>query len=271
MLVSDFRAGAFACLVFFACAIGPAGATDLPGADAFLRAADAVASAQGTPGVDPPLPETDPRVRKVLALATPQATFGEARLTSEDIPKLLDVCSKAVKVSVAYSMAGLVSLKPLFAQGQDVYLPRFMELASRNAQAFQNVIVPLTAFGAYCSGRSLPLLTEFMQRLPASERTPVRIDGIRQARKGAANMIVGAVVTTGDPSISVANRKLMLVAAAENAAAIATFMTVASRAPVLEATRRALEHSAPENRPLLATIAKSFADTSCTGGCALGE
>lgn len=267
----NLRAGAFACLVSFACATGLAQATDLPGVDAFIQAADVVSAAQGTPGVDPPLPESDPRVRKVLALATDQAVFGKARLGAEDIPKLLDVCSKAVKVSVAYSMAGLVSLKPLFAQGPAVYQPRYVELVTRNAQIYQNVIIPLTAFGAYCNGRSLPLLTDFTQHLPASERTPVRMDGMRQARKGAANMIVAAVVMTDDPSVSAANRRLMLVAAADNAAAIATFMTVASRAPVLEATRRALEHSALENRPLLDTIAKSFADTSCTGGCALGE
>lgn len=266
------RAGALPCLFILACTVSrPVGATDLPGADAFTQAVDALAAGQGTPGVTPPLPLSDPRVQRVLSLATDQGVFGNAPLTAADMKPVMDLCGKAAQVSVPYSMAGIASLKPLVPQGPSVYQPRVLELTIRNGHTYQDLLLPMLAFSAYCAGHELPLLGEYMQRLPASERTPVRLGGLRQMRMGATAMVTSAILMAADKTLSPTNRKLALVAMADNAPPMAAAMTVAERAPIAEAANQAAAGSEPAFRSLLETIAKAYDDKKCTALCAYGE
>lgn len=253
---------------------GLAAATELPGGPAFLKAADDVIAAQGEAGVSPPPPITDPRVQTLLARAANiEAIFGNVKLTAADLGPVMDLCGKTNQITVGYALANIASLKPPAGQTADpeALKPRVIELQSRNVIAYQDAIVPMGAFSARCMMRALPLLTEFMRTLPAEQRTPVRMGGLRQMRGGVANMMVGAITSSIQTGISAANRHLAVSAAADVASTFAAILPVADRKVIQQTAGRVRPSAAAADQPSLDTIARAFADERCEGLCALGS
>lgn len=253
---------------------GFAAATELPGGAAFLQAADAVIAAQGQADVTPPPPVSDPRVQILLARAANiDAIFGNVKLTAADMGPVMDLCGKTNQISMGYALANFVSLKPPAGQAVDpeAIKPRVIELGNRNAVTYQDAIIPMSAFGARCMMRALPLLTEFMKTLPAEQLTPVRMGGLRQMRGGVANMMVGAITTSVQTGMSATNRHLAVSAAADAASTLATILPVADRKVIQQAAIRVRASAAAADQPSLDTIARAFADERCEGLCALGS
>jgi hypothetical protein len=261
-------------LTLLVLAPGFATATELPGGPAFIQAADAVIAAQGEAGATPPPPVTDPRVQTLLArAANVDAIFGNVKLTAADLGPVMDLCGKTNQITMGYALANIVSLKPPAGQTADpeALKPRVIELGNRNAVAYQDVIIPMGAFSTRCMMRALPLLTEFMRTLPAEQRTPVRMGGLRQMRGGVANMMVGAITSSIQTGVSAANRHLALSAAADVASTFAAALPVADRKAIQQTAVRVRPSAAAADQPSLDAIARAFADERCEGLCALGS
>lgn len=243
-------------------------AARLPGADALIRAADAVVADPGSVGREPPIPLSDPRVQALLAAASDKAVFGDAVLTGEDASRLSGICAAPMKVSMSYTMAGLSELKPLVSGDPGVLQHRAAEIMQRNWVTYQDVLFPLSSFGIRCMARSVRVLSDVVVALPDNERTPVRMAGLRQFRQGGAMIMIAAVQASVTTEVSRVNRRMALEAASDGAAAIASVMTLQERARVGAVITSVFERAAVEDRPLYEKLQGTFADRQCAVLCA---
>lgn len=250
---------------------GFAAATELPGSAAFVEAADAVIAAQGKVGLTPPPPVTDARVQTLLArTANIDAIFGNVQLSPEDIKQVMGLCEKTTQAFTAYALADIGSVRPANGEGPGAVQSRALELANRNAVTYQDAIVPMIAFTIRCSTRMLPLMTEFMMKLPAGERTPVRMAGLREMRTSFAGMLTGAIGTASQTGISVQNRHLAVSVVAEVAVTVAAALSVADRKAIQQTAIHVRAQAATADQSSLDAIARAFADERCEGLCTVG-
>lgn len=247
-------------------------ATELPGGAAYIKAADAVIAAQGQAGQTPPPPASDPRVQALLVQVSDiDAVFGHATLTAADMEPVMELCGRSNRIAVGYTLANIVSLKLPPGQSADTLPTRVAELGSRNTVVYQDIVMPLLAFSARCSARMMPLMVDFFTHLPAEQRTPIRMGGLRQMRKGLAGAIAGAVATTSQEGISPQNRHLAASAAADVAPTFAAIMPVADRKVLQQVAIHGKALAAPADQASLERVAHAFADEQCEGLCLSGN
>ena len=113
----------------------------------------------------------------------------------------------------------------------------------------------------------LPWVTEFMSSLPASERTTVRLDGIRQMRQGMLGTIFGGVVTLTESSTSIENRNRMSDALLRYVDAYSAVMTQADRQSGLVYLTAISTQVLPEHQLTYQIVEAALTRSACEGLC----
>ncbi|MGF6495255.1 hypothetical protein ABIE56_003454 [Luteibacter sp. 621] len=245
-------------------------ADELPGATAYSRATDALIAALGEPGKGPVPPASDPKVRAALASASMDAVFGHSAAQTAELRTTMQLCTKASQIEVTYIFADAASLAAAHPNASPADQQNAMvTLANRNAETYQDVIVPMIDFGARCTARAMPLLTDFFLKLPADQRTPIRLGGLAQARNGLLNMMMGAIAMTQQQGLSETNRRRVLAAAVAAAPAFVPVLVLADRKKIVTAASAAHPLTAEDQASLTALI-KAFSDDRCEGLCPIG-
>ncbi len=141
------------------------------------------------------------------------------------------VCGVLNQINVRYALDGLAAYR---AGGGTTDGPAIMQFMNRNALRFQDEVVLLTNRLIQCQSVHIPALTSFFEGLPAEQRTETRLQGLRQMRRGQAQMISGVLITVHDPAVRPENRLRALGALQRHVGLFVAAMPLAERAALLQ-------------------------------------
>jgi hypothetical protein len=222
---------------------------DLVAADNALKAKIEAAAAAGT--APPTLADDGAEIRSAYSL--------EALASApSDIEGQLNICGAAYGSQAAYLTFG----------GDPNQLDQ--ALAGRNEVRFQNEIAIGFRFDVVCFARAAPLIQAFVAKLAPGDWTPTRRQGMTQMREGLTETFTGLATMANDP-ISLANREIILGAAATNAPALIALMPVPERQALAVKVDAALQAPglSAALKADLGSIRTALNSTDCVGVCAL--
>jgi len=242
-------------------------ASELPGATAFNRAADALLpDVAHTPTSAPP-PLSDPRVKAFLVAADMHAVFGSAAVDASDIQAVVPVCSKANRIGASYLMAATEGADAPHTDDMSKDATATVDTMRRNAVIYQDLIVPMSAFVNECTARLMPLLASQFASIPPAERTREAVDWLDMIRMNLDRQIAMALMVGSVDGLTPARRHEILAAAAATAPTLAQVMTVRARIINRKSAGYAMQKLGPSEKASLEAIEKAFADQRCEGLC----
>lgn len=139
-----------------------------------------------------------------------------------------------------------------------------------NMVRYQDEMSLSMRFMAACMAGLVQPAAEFWNALPESDKTPVRLGGIRKVRQGMTNIYIGLIMVQVDPSSRPANRTLLLEALLTNNARLAQAMMPADRKQVLDVIAKALPAATGQTKADLIRLRDELASLPCLQLCALG-
>lgn len=194
------------------------------------------------------------------------AVLGTPEFPIEQFDTFTLVCESVNKLAVRYALHGIEHLKGLGLSTEQI-AGRVRQIQIANATLYQDELISLLALNMRCQALHLPWLAAFMASLPVSERTTIRLDGIRQMRQGMLATIIGGVVTLTEFSRSTENKNRMSEALTRYIDAYSAVMTLADR----EAGRGYLTAISsavfPDYQATYQIVEAAFTRSACAGLC----
>lgn len=244
---------------------GYAAAGELPGVDEYLRLVDVVIAARNEAGA--PLPESDPRVQALVAMASDRKVFGRSSiadsksLSGEDVIRVADVATKTAEVLGGYLPPPAATPPPA----------NIMARAVANGHKYHGVSGPLFAFSLTTMARSVAGFTTLLETVPQDQRA-AKMPVVRTIRSGAIRLLSEVFGMTwpvegADEKV----RQTILHAAVDAAPVIAGSLTTTERKEVWRQAFQARVLAAPEDQGTLQKIDRAFMGTDCVDLCAFGE
>ncbi|MGA7437902.1 MAG: hypothetical protein WBW32_07205 [Luteibacter sp.] len=244
---------------------GLAATRDMPGVDEYLRLVDVVIAAQNEAGA--PLPESDPRVQALVAMATDRKVFGRSSiadsksLSGEDVIRVADIFTKTAEVLHGYLPPATATPPPTDALARAV----------ANGRKYQGVSGALFAFSLTTTARSIAGYTSLLETVPQDQRA-AKMPAVRSIR-GATIFMFSEVfgMTWPVEGDDVKARQEILHAAADAAPVVAGSLTIAERKDVWRRAFQARMLAAPDDQGTFQKIDRAFMGTDCVDLCAFGE
>ena len=181
------------------------------------------------------------------------ASLGRPPYHAADIPPLLDVLNKQLRVFKAYVQFAAPS-----GTAPD---------SDANAILFQDEIARSGAFMATVSAALMPAFGDFWNHLPDQERTETRKQGLRQARHGQVQLLSGMALILASPDLWPDNAAVLADSLGRNGAALAGALTLGDRAALAGAVRRAAARLSPAAQAQLADFVAAMSNPVCKGLC----
>lgn len=181
----------------------------------------------------------------------------------------MGVCDIANRYNVALSFVG--SRKDEFKGVPTAQATKTLaERSAANMVRYQDELSFSMRFLAACMAGLVEPAAEFWSTLPESDKTPVRLGGIRKVRQGMTSIYIGLVMVQVDPTSRPANRTLLLEALLTNNARLAQAMTPPDRKEVLDVIAKALPAATGQTKADLIRLRDELASLPCLQLCALG-
>ncbi len=217
---------------------------------------------------------SDKQAAETLAiLSNKSGSFGSASFPMNEEAMDQDLCGAVNKVQAAYSMS-ILGIDALYEEKKfplkddpDNVSQIFDELMSRNTIKYQDELFPLLAFGDDCLAASVPLLTDFMARLPPEQMTQTRRQAIAKFRENMNSMALGALGNLRDPNLSEQNKTLQLKAVLRNLPVLSSVLPLKAREQLNGAVEAALPSVPKAHQAEGAALAKILTDPKCEGLC----
>ena len=217
---------------------------------------------------EPPA-ETDAEALRAWAdVRSSMAVFGTPAFPVRDYETFETVCIPLGEISVQIQMAGAQKLAPM-KDKPDEAMKQLRTLMLANSVKHQDAILILLSANVKCMGSHLPFFERFWDALPADQKTPVRMDGLRQMRTGAANTFTGLAITGVDPGMRLANRDFAIRSAASNVPAYARIMSLALRRALLQTLTSSAPGLAARYPQEYKAIARALSDQTCVALCVI--
>ncbi len=189
-------------------------------------------------------------------------------VTASDLGTGLDSCEVSNRYNIALMFVGSRKNELKDATPEDA--ARIMAERSRvNAVRYQDELALSLRFTATCMARLVAPSAAFWDSLPPADRTQIRLDGLRQVRRGMANVYIGLVMTQADPSSRPSNKALMLDALLANNARLAQGLTPDDRRGVINAINSYLPSVSGDAKTGLVRLRDELAALPCLQLCAL--
>ena len=207
----------------------------------------------------------DPAVAQLFAHIADGPRLFQAPVTAlQDVNQSVAVCEKAMRLGQTYYTFGLAWPLPL--SGAQLQQAR-EEQARQNLGNYGDEMSTLFAFSMHCHGHLIALMEQEFSAQPADAVSgPERLRA-RAFSKNVAVVYTGVVQFVQVPFWNVAQKKVMLEAAAQHATANANLMAPPLRERLLTSLADADKDLDPSLAPALATIRQALAVTTCTGLC----
>ncbi|WP_219117370.1 hypothetical protein [Janthinobacterium sp. UMAB-56] len=233
---------------------------DFQQASARLEALMATATSQsGLPRL------RDPAVAQLFAnIADGPRLFQAPVAALQDMEQSVALCERATNLGKAYYRFDLE--RPLPLSGTELQQAR-KEQVTQNLANYGDEMSTFFAFGMHCHAHLIRLMEQEFSAQPAHAVSgPERLRA-RAFSKGSSTMFATVVQFVQVPFWTVAQKKMMLEAAAQHATANANLMAPPLRERLLSSLADADTDLDPSLVPALATIRQALAATSCAGLC----
>jgi hypothetical protein len=210
-----------------------------------------------------------PEFARIVKVLSDDARFLRARpFVQDDMPIVSDLCELANGAVVRLMFFGTQSrADPKLNQAENT--ARLMPLINQNTFDFQAELTTLQPFAVRCLGLSIPLLEEFVRKLPPEQFTAVRRDGLMKLRNGYLRMLAGMFMTISEPRYDAKYRGAVVKAIADATPALAATLTLEQRAHLRETFMRALKNAPLDIATDILPIGEALESKQCTGLCAL--
>ncbi|MGF6120148.1 hypothetical protein ABIE30_005299 [Janthinobacterium lividum] len=234
--------------------------TDFQQASARLEAMMAKATPQGG------LPRLgDPDVAALFARMTDAPRLFQAPVAAlQDMNQSVALCERATNVGKAYYQFGLALPLPL--SGAALQQAR-KEQVTQNLANYGDEMSTMFAFGLHCHAHLIRLMEQEFSHQPGQEVSGAERMRARAFSKGSGTMFANVVQFVQVAFWNVAQKKMMLEAAAQHATANAGLMPPPLRERLLNSLADADKDLDPALAPALATIRQALSVTTCTGLC----
>ena len=260
--LSARRIGRLHCLstVFAAPAAWADSYDDFQQASARLEALQAQATPKGG------LPRLgDPGVAALFAhIADGPRLFQAPVAALQDVNQSVAVCEKAMRLGKTYYAFGMEWPLPL--SGAELQQARTAQVM-QNLANYGDEMSTLFAFSMHCHAHLIGLMEQEFSAQPADAVSGTERLRARAFSKNTGVAYAGVVQFVQVPFWSVAQKKVMLEAAAQHATAQAGLMAPPQRERLLASLAGADQDLDPALAPALATIRAALAVTTCTGLC----
>jgi len=210
-----------------------------------------------------------PEFARIVKVLSDDARFLRARpFVQDDMSAVMDLCDLANRAHVKLMLFGTSSsFDPKLTQKEQ--LAQLMPRINQNTVEFQAELSGLQPFAIRCLGLSIPLLEEFMRKLPPEQFTPVSRDGLVKMRWGYAEMLRGMFMSITETKYSTKYRDAVVKALAEASPRLASTLTLEQRATLQETYMRALQETPLDVAPDILRIGEALRSKECKGLCAL--
>lgn len=183
------------------------------------------------------------------------------QVTQQNMPELMDICASAVRVMHRYQFHGLKQLK-----SQPQLSGKLKALALNNMVRYQQELGYLIPFQQKCMVKQVKALEGFFAGLPAEEKTPVRLEGIKKMQQGAYVFYMGGLSTLDNKQFSDNFKQKILKTMADNAKENFRMLPKAMRADIdslAKVAKQSHSHYAHE----LNTISEQATQLPCDNFC----
>ena len=207
----------------------------------------------------------DPGVAALFAQAADGTRLFQAPVAAlQDMNQSVAVCERATNLGKAYYTFGLQ--RPLLLSGAELQQAR-RDQVTQNLANYGDEMAALFAFGVHCHAHLIGLMEAEFSTQPAQDVSGAERMRARAFSKGSSSMFANVVQFVQVPFWKVAQKKMMLEAAAQHATANANLMAPPLRERLLTSLADADKDLDPALAPALATIRQALAVTTCTGLC----
>ena len=207
----------------------------------------------------------DPGVAALFAqVADGPRLFQAPAAALQDMDRSVAVCERATNLGKAYYTFDLQ--RPLPLSGAELQQAR-KEQVTRNLADYVDEMAALFAFSMHCHAHLIGLMETEFRAQPAQDVSGAERLRARAFSKGSGTMFANVVQFVQVPFWNVAQKKVMLAAAAQHATANANLMAPPLRERLLTSLANADQDLDPALAPALATIRQALAVTTCTGLC----
>jgi hypothetical protein len=271
------RAGLTAALAaaMTALAAGPAAAQEPP-PEAFAKAITALSERLGPAESGPDIESTDraANAADIVVIEQALAAFGTPAFPLDGFATFDSVCDPLNRLSVRHGLDGITALRrpadaaPPTPEETQVFTSQLRALQLRNGARHQDAMTVLSVGGLRCMVRHFPVLSAFLAELPEAERTPIRLDGARKMRQGAAQSLLGFMIAMRDPTTTPANRARLRAYLIEVAEPLAGALTPDLRIYVSTMIDQLPATSDADAQATTDMIRAAMATTACEGLCA---
>ena len=207
----------------------------------------------------------DPAVAQLFArIADGPRLFQAPVVALQELNPSVAVCEEAMRLGKTYYTYGLDWPLPL--SGAQLQQAR-REQMTQNLANYGDEMSTLFAFSMHCHGHLIGLMEQEFSAQPADTVSgPERLRA-RAFGKNTAIVYTGVLQFMQVPFWNVAQKKMMLEAAAQHATANANLMAPPLRERLLASLTDADKDLDPSLAPALATIRQALAVTNCEGLC----
>lgn len=216
-------------------------------------------------GAIPPL-LSSPQDAAMLRTALDPA--GLRPVTAATLGEGIASCDAANRYSVTISFIG--SRKDEFKNTPpEDATATILKRTTANLTEHQDEMAISLRFSAACMARLVKPAADFWAALPNDQRTPVRLQGLRQIRDGMMGAYMGMVISQGDPGIRESNRLLLIDALLDYNAQLGQGLSPDGRRQVLDTITATIPASSPAARTRLTRLQTELTALPCLELCPL--
>lgn len=215
---------------------------------------------------------SEPAAAKLIATLSDDKRFLTGPFGASDLAPIINMCGAATFASMSYVLFDLGRYVDKSMDDDPARAAAITQkVAVKNILMFQDEVTPLISFAQRCLGKQTVLLTDFFKTLKPEQITPVRLQGLYQARRGLYTSLTGAVTTVTDGDLSMPNRKRMLDAVAEVAPVFAEVLQPDERVQIRDFAVATKAKSPRELSAQLQKIIDAMSITRCEDWCRAGS
>lgn len=145
-----------------------------------------------------------------------------------DANQVMEICQKSNEVIMSYAMYGMKN-NVNFKAEPSVQQKQMFQLLARNSLTFEKEINGIMVFFINCQAVFIPKLKNFYEQLPLEQRTEIRINALRSARRNTLSTIFSSINDVNNPKRNESLSLNIITAWAENISNFVGIFTLEER------------------------------------------
>lgn len=228
----------------------------------------AVLVAKAEKADDAKLLQTEEVDQLVTVLSDEQRFLQKGSYSKDQLGNLLQLCgmsNKAVMSLALFRLKGSIEPKA----DRKVIAQQAAALMENNAITFGRHLAQLQPFMIRCMARQVSPMSEFMAALDPQEMTPIRRQGLEQARNGFVQLMTGVLKNSNDLKYDKTYRIAIVKALTEAAPDLISTLPLEMRSRVRTLATANRDSMSADIKPYLDRIYQALDNKECIGLCAI--